>query len=160
DAAGNRAHVTAKGAVGTADELHREPHIHQISVSGDVYLFQVTQQWRAPVPRHCLGRVNDVLTLERAHGDECDVAETKPGGEVGKVGADLAEGGFDVIDQVHLVDRYDDVADPQEGGDEGVATGLGDDPVGGIDEQDGQVGGAGAGDHVPGVLLVARGVGD
>ncbi len=65
-----------------------------------------------------------------------------------------------VADEVHLVHCHHDVRDAQQGRDEGVAVGLLDDPVAGIDEHDGQVGGGGAGDHVAGVLHMARGVGD
>jgi hypothetical protein len=41
-----------------------------------------------------------------------------------------------------------------------MATGLGQHALAGVDQDDGQVGGRGGGDHVAGVLLVARGVGD
>ena len=65
-----------------------------------------------------------------------------------------------VVDEVHLVDGDDEVLDAQQVGDEGVALGLFDDALARIDEDDGEVGGGGAGDHVAGVLDVARGVGD
>ena len=41
-----------------------------------------------------------------------------------------------------------------------MPSGLGQDALAGVDQDDGQVGGRGAGRHVAGVLLVARGVGD
>ena len=65
-----------------------------------------------------------------------------------------------VVDQVHLVDAQHHVGDAQQRGDEGVAAGLLEDPLAGVDQHQGQVGGGGAGDHVAGVLDVARRVGD
>ena len=62
--------------------------------------------------------------------------------------------------EVHLVDGEDHVADAEQGDDEAVAVGLGRDPPARIDEDDGRLRGRGTGRHVPGVLLVARGVGD
>ncbi len=52
------------------------------------------------------------------------------------------------------------MGDAQEGGDGGVAAGLFDDAVAGVDQDDGEFGGGGAGDHVAGVLHVAGGVGE
>ena len=50
--------------------------------------------------------------------------------------------------------------DAQQIGDESMAAGLFDDTLAGIDENDGQIRGAGSGDHVARVLNVARGVRD
>ncbi len=85
--------------------------------------------------------------------------------ECEEVAADGVEGGFGVADEVHLVDGGDDVRDAEEGGDVGVAAGLGEEAAGfgegvGVDEDDGDVGGGGPGGHVAGVLLVAGRVGD
>jgi hypothetical protein len=63
-------------------------------------------------------------------------------------------------DQVHLVDRQHHVADAQQLDEIGVAAGLGQHALAGVDQDHGRVGGRGAGDHVAGVLLVAGGVGD
>ena len=49
---------------------------------------------------------------------------------------------------------------PQQGGEEGVPSGLLGQAVARVHQDDGEVGGGGAGDHVPGVLNVAGGVGD
>ena len=65
-----------------------------------------------------------------------------------------------IVDQVHLVDADDDVRDAQQRGDVGVAPGLLDDALARVDEDDRQVGGRGAGDHVARVLHVAGRVGD
>ena len=77
-----------------------------------------------------------------------------------KVGLDLVVDLLREVDEVHLVDGGDEVADAEQGGDVGVATRLGEDAFARIDEDDGEVCGGGAGGHVAGVLLVAGGVGD
>jgi hypothetical protein len=65
-----------------------------------------------------------------------------------------------VIDQVHLVDRQHDVRMPSSERDVAVAAGLRQHALARVDQDDREVGGGGAGDHVAGVLLVARRVGD
>ena len=52
------------------------------------------------------------------------------------------------------------MADAEQRDDVGVAAGLGEDAVLGIDEEHGEIGGRGAGRHVAGVLHVAGRVGD
>ena len=64
------------------------------------------------------------------------------------------------VDEVHLVDRQHDVLHAEQRGQEGVPTGLLQQPVAGVDKNDYQLGGGGAGDHVAGVLQMPRGVGD
>src|SRR5262249_43979687 len=65
-----------------------------------------------------------------------------------------------VVNDVHLVDGYDDMLDPQERDDERVALGLDEHAVTGVDEDDGQVGRRGAGRHIAGVLLVTGRIGN
>ena len=64
------------------------------------------------------------------------------------------------VDEVHLVDRQHDVLHAEQRGQEGVPAGLLQQPVAGVDKNDYQLGGGGAGDHVAGVLQMPRGVGD
>ena len=67
-------------------------------------------------------------------------------------------------DLIELVDRHRDVLNAEHPGQRRVATGLRQqravDHTGGVDQDHGGIGGAGAGDHVAGVLLVAGRVGD
>ena len=73
---------------------------------------------------------------------------------------DLVEALSVVVDQVHLVDRDDEVRDAQQRRDERMAPGLLEHALARVDQDDGQVGGRRAGDHVARVLHVARRVGD
>src|SRR5690606_6883113 len=112
------------------------------------------------IPGSLGGGLDDVVAVQRGDGDELDVGDVEAGGELGVLGDDLVEARLGEINEVHLVDRDDDVRDAQEGGDEGVAAGLLDDAFPRVDEDDGEVGGGGAGHHVARVLDVAGGVGD
>ena len=66
----------------------------------------------------------------------------------------------DAVDQVHLVDAQHQVRHPQQRAEERVPAGLLDQALAGVDQDQRQVGGGGAGDHVAGVLDVPGGVGD
>ena len=75
-------------------------------------------------------------------------------GELAVVGDDRLEGLAVVADQVHLVDREHDVADAEQVHQIAVAARLRQHALARIDEDDGEVRGRGAGDHVARVLLV------
>ena len=64
------------------------------------------------------------------------------------------------VDQIHLVDGGDDDGDSEQAGNASVAAGLREDAFARVDEDDGDVGGGGAGGHVARVLLVTGSVGD
>lgn len=113
----------------------------------------------AVVPVHRGGPVDHVLPGQRGHRDGGDVTDAERRGVGGELLGDRPEDGFGVVDQVHLVDGQHAVRDAQQGGDRGMAAGLLDHAVAGVDEDHGQVGGRGAGDHVAGVLHVPGGVG-
>ncbi len=105
-------------------------------------------------------RHDDVVALQRRQRDERHLLQPDAGGEVAVLLLDGAEHLVGVADEVHLVDRDDDPLDPEQVHQVAVAAGLGEHALAGVDEDHGDVGGRGAGDHVAGVLLVARGVGD
>jgi hypothetical protein len=69
---------------------------------------------------------------------------------------DLVEAGAAVVDEIHLVDGHHDVADAQHVGDVGVALALRQHAFAGIDQDNREIGGRGAGRHVAGILFVAR----
>jgi hypothetical protein len=104
--------------------------------------------------------VDDVVAVERADGDELDVLDIEPGQELLELGADLEEPRLAPADEVHLVDRDDEVRNAQQRGDGGVPAALLDHAGAGIDEDDGEVGRRGARHHVARVLHVPGGVGD
>ena len=91
------------------------------------------QQRRAVVPRRFVRLGDDVVALERRQRNRRDVVDVQAGGELMKVVADLLELFTVPADQVHLVDRENDVADAKQRRQERVAARLLQQPVAGID---------------------------
>ena len=160
DARGDRAAEAAEVEVRPVDVLHRKAKVLQVAVRADVDRFQEVHQRAALVPRHVRTRVDDVVALQRRDRNEVQIGQVQSRGKVLVVVANLLEDLLAVIDQVHLVDGDQDVLDAQQRRDEGMPFGLRQHAVPGVDQDDRQVGGRGAGGHVARVLLVARRVGD
>ena len=154
----------AEVQVGTDDVLHREAQIGEIDVAGDGHRLQVLQQRRTLVPRRALAAVDHVIAIQRADRDVDDVTGLNLGidlrGESAEFVANGVENVLAELHQVHLVDRHDEVRNAQQRGEEGVAARLRQHAVARIDQDDGEVGGGGAGGHVARVLLVPGRVGD
>ena len=163
-AAGDLAGVAAVVVVLVAHRpdhpLHRETHLREVAIGGDHHVLEVVEQRCRSVPVHVARAVDDVVTVEGRDRDERDIRDLEPGRPVGQLVDDVVEDLLVVADEVHLVHAEDQVRDPQQRRDVGVAPGLLADALARIHEHDRQVGGRGAGDHVPGVLLVAGRVGD
>ena len=87
-------------------------------------------------------------------------ATCEPCGEGTEFGRDLVEARLVPVDEVHLVHGDDDVADPEQRGDEEMAPRLLEHAVAGVQQHDAQVRGGRARDHVAGVRHVPRGVRD
>src|SRR4051812_32122456 len=112
------------------------------------------------VPRHRLRALDHVVAVQRADRDELDALEADVRSELADLPHGIVERLLGVADEVHLVDGHDHVANPQQRGDRGVAAALLGQPRAGVDEQQREVRGGGAGDHVARVLLVAGAVGE
>ncbi len=162
DAGGDLARVAAVvgvlGGLRTDHVLHREARRAGREVVADRDGLQVLQHRRAAVPVHVGGRLHHVVTGQGRDRDRGDLRDAQVGGVRGELLGDGREDRLLVAHQVHLVDGQDHVRDAQQRGDGRVPAGLLDDAVAGVDEDHGQVGGGGAGDHVPGVLHVPGGV--
>ena len=101
-------------------------------------------------------RVDDVVALERRHRDHVQIGEA----ERLEVAGDLVVALLRPVDEIHLVHGDRDVRHAQDRGDVRVAARLLDDAVARVDEDDREVGGRCARDHVARVLHVARRVGE
>ena len=126
----------------------------------DLDRLEMLEQRRAAIPGMLRARRDDVVAVAGRHRDGRRRSRSRAAGELGEVVADVVEALLVEVDEVDLVDRQHDVADAEQRDDEGVAAGLGEDAVAGVDQEHGEVGVRGAGRHVAGVLLVARRVGD
>ena len=81
-------------------------------------------------------------------------------GEGPIVGEDFLEAALAVVEQIHLVDGQHVFADAEQLCEVAVPSGLGQHPLTGIDQDDGQVCGGRTRDHVARILLVTGCVGD
>jgi hypothetical protein len=129
-------------------------------VLADLDRLEMGEQRRAVIPVHGIARHHHVVALQRRDRDAGDVVEPEAGGKCPVVRLDGPERFLVVAHHVHLVDGEHHAADADERDDETVPPGLGQHAFSGIDEDDGEFRGRGAGRHVAGVLLVARRVGD
>ena len=146
---------------GADDVLHRQAQAGLVAILRNGHRLEIFQQRRPLVPGHAGAALHHVVAAQRAQGDELQIGRAADlRGKFAEIGADGAEHFLAVFHQVHLVDRDHQVADAQQGGDKGVAAGLRQHAVAGVDQHDGQVRGGGAGGHVAGVLLMPRRIGD
>ena len=145
--------------VGPRDKLHR----HAERALGDMRCcfgaFQCRQHGRAGIPRHTSAGRGDIVPIARAYRDRSDGERSQLAEQPVKVGDDLVEHSLIEIDQVHLVHGEHKLADAQQRCDGRVATRLHQQALARIDQQDRNVGLRRAGDHVTGVLLVSRRIG-
>ena len=124
------------------------------------------QERRPLVPREVAARMDHVVAAQGREGDE-----VKDGRRSARMdGRELRHEGLEVaaqrgehvlapVDEVDLVHRHHQLADAEQACHEGVAARLLLDAVAGVHQEDGEVGVAGAGHHVAGVLHVPRSVG-
>ncbi len=112
------------------------------------------------IPGHRGARVLDVVAAQPRHGDRDDLRKLDLPGEVTVLGDDGVEDLARAIDEIHLVDGQHDVPDAEQRNDVAVPAGLRQHALARVDQDHGEVGGRGAGDHVACVLLVAGRVRD
>ena len=142
------------------DVLDREPAILQVAVAAHVHFFEVLKQGTALVPGHVCRCIDHVIPQQRADGNELDVGHFEPGREITKCLGDLVVALFREVGQIHFVHAHHEVLDAQQGSNEAMPVRLLHHAVAGVDEDDGEVGCGGPGDHVARVLHVARCIGD
>src|SRR4029078_10305094 len=128
--------------------LHRKSKVFQVAVGADVDRFQKVHQRGPVVPRHFRALADDVVAFQGRNVQEVHVGQVETGSERLIVAPDLVVDLLRVVNNVHFVDRDDNVLDAEERNNEGMALGLDEDAVSGVDEDDGEVGGRSAGGHV------------
>ena len=128
----------------------------EVAVAGDLDRLEVLEQRRPVVPRHAFAALDDVVAAQRRDRDHVHVAQPEALARLAQLCLDLAEALLREADEVHLVDRHDDVRDAEDRGDVGVPPRLLDHALARVDQDESEVGGGGARDHVARVLHVAR----
>ena len=159
-AARNHAGKAAEVLVRPVHPLHRHAERPRAGFLLDRHRLEVLHQRRALVPGHALAAREDVVAVDRRHRDAQHVLDADLGRERAIVGLDPLADLLRVVHEVHLVDREHDLLDAEQRHHVAVAPGLREHALACVDQDDRQVGGGRAGDHVAGVLLVPRRVGD
>ena len=160
-APGDRPRKPAEIEVRAVHPLDGQPErreLHALVV--DLDRLEVGEQRRSVVPGHLVALLDDVRARQAGQRDAGDVLDADLAGERPVRLLDLAEALLRVVDEVHLVDRDGDVPDPDQRDQVAVAPRLRQHALARVDQHHGAVGRRGARDHVAGVLLVSRGVGD
>src|ERR1700680_46128 len=91
---------------------------------------------------------------------EVKLRKAELGDKLGEVPFDAPKDLLAESDQVHLVNHYCEVADPEQPGNDGMPVGLLQQPFMSVHQQHGQIGGGCASSHVPRILLVSGRIGD
>ena len=160
DTAHDGAREAAEVEIGSIHPLHRHPERPLLQLVLDLDGLEVSHQRRPVVPGRVVARAGDVVALEARHRDRDDVLQLDALGERGVLRDDALEDVLRVVDEVHLVDRQHHLADAEQRHEVAVAARLHEHALARVDQDHGEVGGRGPGDHVARVLLVARRVGD
>ena len=106
-----------------------------------------------------LGLLDDVVALQPGDRNRQKSLDADTVRERAVIGNDRLVGLAVVADQIHLVDREHEIRNADEVREIAVASRLREHAFARIDENDGEIRGRCAGDHVARVLLVTRGVG-
>ncbi len=160
NAGGQSAREAAKIEVGAVHVLHWQAHRVALQLALHLGRLQQGEQGLALIPGQLVALVDHVVTVQRRDRHDMDGIDAELLGELAVVGTDALEHLLTELHQIHLVDRHHELLDAEQARDKAVTTGLIQYPFAGVDQNDGQITGGGAGGHVAGVLLVARGIRD
>ena len=149
---GDRAGKAAEIRIRPHHALHREAERLMRGVLRRVDGLEQMQQRRAFIPRRALGEAGDVVAEARRdrHGGGGGKAER--GGKDRVIGGDAGEDGLGVFRQIDFVHRQQHVTDAEQRAYGAVASRLGLQAAARIHQNDGEIGGRGAGRHVARVL--------
>src|SRR5699024_891898 len=89
--------------------LHRQPGVDQVTVGGNVDLFELVQQRCARVPGHFRTAVHEVVAASRGHRYDGDIGDVEFHCEPFEIVADLFEPFLGPVHQVHFVDAHHDM---------------------------------------------------
>jgi hypothetical protein len=151
--------VAVLGTLRADDVLHRHPQRLLGGVGADRDGLEVLEEGRSRIPGGAGGPVDDVVAEQGRERHRLDVDDPETACQRDELGHVPVERPLVPVDEVHLVDRERHVADPEQPVTRG-AGGSARRRRAGVDEDQGELGRRGAGDHVARVLDVARGVGE
>ena len=147
---------STESMVRTAHTLYRHIKALFVAVRMDVHIFQVFQERNAVIPRNILRLLGHVVALCCRQRNDVYIFQIQFLAEFCDLCLDLTETLFTVAHQVHLVYRKDEIADTHELADPCMASGLYQNALGCVHQDDGQVSEGCANCHVTGILFVTR----
>ena len=160
DARSHLAAETAEVEVGAQHVLHGEAEVREVVVVADMHRFEEVQQRGAVVPRRALRAFHHVVALEGGEGEAMNIGDAERGDKCAIVLHDFVKHLLVEVHQVHFVHSQCHVLDAEQRAEIGVAARLRDHARAGVHENNGEVGGRAARNHVARILLVSRSVGD
>src|SRR5205823_7849605 len=122
--------------------------------------FEKVQKFWTLIPGHPLARFGNEIAFERRYRNAKHRRAAQTVDELIEVVADFLKPLAPVIDQIHLVDRNNEVPDAEKMRDERMPAGLRHHAVSRVDQDDGEIAVAGAGNQVSRVLFVAWSIGN
>ena len=158
-----RSHLSAEAAeveVRAQHVLHRIAEVFIVAVEVDGHGLQVVEQALAVIPRGAVAFLHHIVAIESRQGNAGDIRDAQRLDKLVEVGDNLIKHRLVEVHQVHLVYGKHKVLDAQQGDKVGVTTGLCNHPRTCIHKNDCRIGCRAAGNHIAGVLLVSRSVGD
>ncbi len=148
------------GIIRAIHPLYGKPKAMKIPVTRNVHLFQVSEQRRPRIPRRMRRGIDDVIAVQRTHRYKLYILDVQARQKLLELRADFQEALFAPADEVHLIDGDDQMRNPQERGDCGVAAALLDDAGSSVHENDREVRGGRTRHHVARVLHMPRRIRD
>ena len=148
------------GFLRAAYVLHGEAEGFGVFVVRQGRVFQNVEQGWTLIPVERLAAFYHHVAIQGGHGDEMHVFDTAFGGEFEVIAHDVFKNFLRVVDQIHFIHGDDQMRDADQMGDDGVPPGLREHAFSGIYQNNREVGGRRRRDHVAGVLLMPRRVGD
>ena len=140
----------------TADTLHRQIKYGIGLCLCDVYLFQIRQDRLSGVPVHVFRFFRYVITLCGTDRDNIDILKTKALFQFMDIRLNLTETFLTVIYKIHLVYRKHKMLDSHQRADSRMTSGLHQNALLCIDQNDRKLREGGTYCHISGIFLMSR----
>ena len=124
------------------------------------YGFEEVEQRNTVVPRGALRLLHHIVAVKRRKRDASHIGDAQRSDKFLVLAYNFIETFFGEVHQVHLIDGKHHMLDTQQRYKESMTARLRDDPRAGIYQNNRQISGRAAGNHVTRILFVSRSVGN
>ena len=152
--------ITAEIEIRSIDPLHRKTERLFGGFTRDVDGLEIVEQAWPMIPGRLVRQPRNVVAVSGRDRNRHDRSKAELRSEAAIFGNNALEDVRLIGDEIDLVHRQDDMTQAKQRANQGMSSGLHQNALARIDQEDGQVGVRCSGRHVPCVLLVARRVGD